>query len=98
MYTWNFHRALIESALAKGAHGYLSKTLPARDLVAAVEAVAAGEIVISEPPPHSGPASGLESPGRTGGLTDREAEVLALISDRRPRHMCSVAAFTGIFP
>ena len=29
VYTWNFHPALIESALAKGASGYLSKTLPA---------------------------------------------------------------------
>ena len=28
VYTWNFHPALIESALAKGASGYLSKTLP----------------------------------------------------------------------
>jgi DNA-binding NarL/FixJ family response regulator len=80
MYTWNFHPALIESALAKGAHGYLSKTLPARDLVAAVEAIAAGEIVISEPPPRSRPAAGLDWPGRHEGLTDREAEVLALIT------------------
>src|SRR5215203_2428531 len=27
VYTWNFHPALIDAALAKGAHGYLSKTL-----------------------------------------------------------------------
>ena len=80
VYTWNFHPALIESALAKGAHGYLSKTLPARELVAAVESIAAGEIVVSEPPPRSRPAPGLEWPGRTEGLTDREAEVLALIT------------------
>jgi DNA-binding NarL/FixJ family response regulator len=80
VYTWNFHPALIESALAKGAHGYLSKTLPARELVAAVESIAAGEVVVSEPPPRSRPAPGLEWPGRTEGLTDREAEVLALIT------------------
>src|SRR6478735_7224682 len=29
VYTWNFHAELIESALAQGASGYLSKTLPA---------------------------------------------------------------------
>jgi DNA-binding NarL/FixJ family response regulator len=80
IYTWNFHPALIESALAKGAHGYLSKTLPARDLVAAIELIAAGDVVISEPPSRSRPAPGLEWPGRTEGLTDREAEVLALIT------------------
>ena len=48
VYTWNFHPDLVEAARRKGAHGYLSKTLPARDLVAALEAVHAGEIVISD--------------------------------------------------
>ena len=51
VYTWNFHPALIHSALATGAAGYLSKTLPANELVTALESVAAGEIVVSEPPP-----------------------------------------------
>ena len=51
VYTWNFHPDLIESARQQGVHGYLSKTLPARDLVAALEAVHAGEIVVSDPPP-----------------------------------------------
>jgi DNA-binding NarL/FixJ family response regulator len=35
VYTWNFHPDLIRSAQQHGAHGYLSKTLPARELVAA---------------------------------------------------------------
>ena len=48
MYTWNFHPALIDSALGKGASGYLSKTLPARDLVTAIEAITDGAIVVSE--------------------------------------------------
>src|ERR1700742_3922720 len=48
VYTWNFHPDLIASARRHGAHGYLSKTLPARELVAALEAVHYGEIVISE--------------------------------------------------
>src|SRR4051812_18032506 len=37
VYTWNFHPALVESAMTKGASGYLSKTLPAHDLVTAIE-------------------------------------------------------------
>jgi len=45
VYTWNFHPDLIASAQQHGAHGYLSKTLPARELVAALEAVHAGEMV-----------------------------------------------------
>src|SRR5664280_484446 len=35
LYTWNFHPDLIRTARQQGVHGYLSKTLPARDLVAA---------------------------------------------------------------
>jgi DNA-binding NarL/FixJ family response regulator len=83
VYTWNFHPTLIDMALRKGAHGYLSKTLPAEDLVTAVESIAAGDVVISDPPPRSRPAAGLDWPGRTEGLTDREAEVLALITQGR---------------
>ncbi len=38
----------VQSARQHGAKGYLSKTLPARELVAAPEAVHAGEIIVSE--------------------------------------------------
>ncbi len=80
VYTWNFHPDLVESARRLGVHGYLSKTLPARDLVAALEAVHAGELVVSEPPPRPGSGLGLDWPGRGEGLTDRESEILALIT------------------
>ncbi len=80
VYTWNFHPDLIRSARERGAHGYLSKTLVARDLVGALEAVHAGEVVVSDPPPRARSASGLDWPGRSEGLTDREAEILALIT------------------
>src|SRR6476620_10211098 len=45
VYTWNFHPDLVVSARQQGAHGYLSKTLPARELVIALEAVHAGETI-----------------------------------------------------
>ena len=64
---------------AKGASGYLSKTLPARELVAALEAMHAGEIVVSPPRPTR-PTAGLDWPGRSEGLTERESEILALIT------------------
>jgi DNA-binding NarL/FixJ family response regulator len=80
VYTWNFHPALVDSARRLGVHGYLSKTLPARDLVAALEAVHAGEIVVSDPPPRPASGLGLDWPGRGEGLTDRESEILALIT------------------
>ncbi len=80
VYTWNFHPDLIESARARGAHGYLSKALPARELVEALEAVHAGEHVVSDTPGRYRPSPGQDWPGRSEGLTDREAEILALIT------------------
>src|SRR3978361_200037 len=46
VYTWNFHPDLVDHARRQGAHGYLSKTLPARELVTALEAVHAGDVVV----------------------------------------------------
>jgi DNA-binding NarL/FixJ family response regulator len=96
VYTWNFHPHLIDSARRQGAHGYLSKTLPAHDLVDALEAVHAGDIVISDPPGRSRAAVGLDWPGRREGLTDREAEILALITQGRSN--ADVAALTFLSP
>lgn len=80
VYTWNFHPDLVQAALELGVHGYLSKTLAARDLVAALEAVRAGQVVVSDPPKRAGSALGLDWPGRREGITDRESEILALIT------------------
>ncbi|MGH9269891.1 MAG: response regulator transcription factor [Ilumatobacteraceae bacterium] len=82
VYTWNFQRHLIDSALAKGASGYLSKTLPAAQLVSALEAIHDGEVVVSPAPPRTHGVS-QDWPGRTEGLTDRESEILALITQAR---------------
>jgi DNA-binding NarL/FixJ family response regulator len=80
VYTWNFHPDLIEQARKQGVHGYLSKALPARELIAALEAVHAGETVFSDPPGRAGGNNGLDWPGRGEGLSEREAEILALIT------------------
>jgi DNA-binding NarL/FixJ family response regulator len=96
VYTWNFHPDLINSALRQGAHGYLSKTLTARDLVQALETVHTGDVVVSDPPPRARSAPGLEWPGRQEGLTDREAEVLALITQGKSN--AEVAALTYLSP
>lgn len=96
IYTWNFHPDLISNARKLGVHGYLSKALPARDLVAALEAVHAGEVVVSDPPRRARSTSGLDWPGRGEGLTDREAEVLALITQGKSN--AEVAALTFLSP
>lgn len=96
VYTWTFRPELVDSAREQGACGYLSKALTAGDLVAALEAVHAGEIVVSPPPGRTRSAAGLDWPGRQEGLTDREAEILALITQGKSN--AEVAAVTYLSP
>lgn len=76
IYTWNVHPALAERAIQEGASGVLSKTLPARGLVDALEQVHGGRIVVS-PPPRPAESQALGGPE---GLSSRESEVLGLIT------------------
>ncbi len=80
IYTWTFRPDLIENAQKRGVRGYLSKALSSRDLVAALERIHAGELVVSDPPGRVRPNPALDWPGQGKGLTDRESEVLALIT------------------
>ena len=64
--------------------------------MAAIEAVHAGEVVISDPPRQSRSASGLDWPGRAEGLSDREAEILALITQGKSN--ADIAALTYLSP
>ncbi|HJV13190.1 MAG TPA: response regulator transcription factor [Propionibacteriaceae bacterium] len=96
VYTWNFHPDLVHSACRQGVHGYLSKALPARELVAALEAIHAGEVVISEPPVRARSIGGLNWPGQSEGLTDRESEILALITQGNSN--AEVAKLTYLSP
>lgn len=96
VYTWNFHPELIESASAQGVHGYLSKTLTAPELVAALEAVNSGEIVVSDSPARARSAEELDWPGKEEGITDRESEILALITQGKSN--AAVAELTYLSP
>ncbi|WP_420453678.1 response regulator transcription factor [Ilumatobacter sp.] len=81
VYTWNFSPELIETARRRGVGGYVSKAASGAELADAIEEVAAGRFVVSPPPPSRGrPESRGDWPGRSHGLTERESEVLALIT------------------
>ena len=82
VFSWNVTSELVERALAKGVAGYLDKSLSAEQIVAAIEAVHRGERVV---PSAGAGADSADSetaawPGRAHGLSNREAEVLALIT------------------
>ena len=96
VYTWNFHPDLVDQARRQGVQGYLSKSMPADDLVTALEKVHAGEVVVSEPPPRARPASGSDWPGRDTGLSDRESEVLALITQGKSNDEIAALCYLSI--
>lgn len=93
MFTWRFDADLIETGLGRGLHGYLSKSLEADDLVDALERIVAGEVVVAPDPADDDTRGGQHTggddeaarpwPGRDHGLSEREAEVLALITAGR---------------
>ncbi|NUP73594.1 MAG: response regulator transcription factor [Sinomonas sp.] len=80
VYSWNVDPGLMAAAVANGASGYLSKTLPGQQLLAALQAVHLGMPL--DEPERGGTATvvGGDWPGREEGITLREAEVLALIT------------------
>jgi DNA-binding NarL/FixJ family response regulator len=80
IYTSNTDPSLVDHALRLGVRGYLPKSLGAADLVDAIEQLAAGQLVILPPAPRDRTANARRWPGKLHDLTEREAEVLALIT------------------
>lgn len=81
VYTWDFSPTLVETAGRRRLGGYLSKALSGAELAESIERIAGGEFVVSEPPSeHGRPEARGDWPGRSYGLTERESEVLALLT------------------
>ncbi|MGH9028937.1 MAG: response regulator [Acidimicrobiales bacterium] len=75
----------VKSALSAGAAGYLTKDSARDDIKRALDAAAAGQAVLDPQVQSTLLRAALNRPARPAtlpdGLTEREAEVLALISD-----------------
>lgn len=80
IYTWNLQHGFVAQTLARGARGVLAKSLSSEELVACIERVHGGEVVVSAEAAGQHPLVLGDWPGRRHGLTAREAEVLALIA------------------
>lgn len=95
VYTWSFEDAAVDGALEQGACGYLSKELGRRELADAIVRIARGEVVVSDPPGlrHAG---GGEWPGQGHGLSERESEVLAMITQGYSNAEIASALFLSI--
>ncbi len=79
IFSWNVQPDLVERAITHGAAGYISKGLGADEVIDALEQVHAGKVVVPLEHEQVDRGAGMW-PGREWGLTEREAEVLALIT------------------
>lgn len=82
IYTWLSDEVLIDQALDRGFAGYLSKQLDADGLVEALVCIHHGDVVVAiDGRPTRAVDPPRQWPGRDLGLSEREAEVLALITN-----------------
>ena len=97
VYSWNTQPELVRQALAHGCAGYLDKSSSAEQLVDDIERIARGEVVV---PDHGdGAISGTPGgawPGQEHGLSAREAEILALITQGMTNEDITVRAYLSI--
>jgi DNA-binding NarL/FixJ family response regulator len=96
LYSWNLQPELVRAAAAKGVAGYLSKGLTAAELVEALEKVHDSEDIVISTPEERAEVVGGDWPGRAEGLTHREAEVLALITQGLSNQDVAARTFLSI--
>jgi NarL family two-component system response regulator LiaR len=96
VYSWNLEPKLIDEAVQGGASGYLSKVLTGPEVVAALERVMNGETVILSGDHETSVGGAGDWPGRSFGLSSREAEVLALITQGLSNREIADRAFLSV--
>lgn len=96
IYSWNLNRQLIDEALAAGACGYLSKVLSGPEIVAALERVMKGQTVVMTGDMETSVGGEGDWPGRSAGLSPREAEVIALITQGLSNQEIADRAYVSI--
>jgi DNA-binding NarL/FixJ family response regulator len=80
IYSWNLHGELVQDSITAGAAGYLSKGMEAEELVDAIEKIHVGQRVLPTGGGTVNPKPESAWPGKEFGLTVREAEIIALIT------------------
>ena len=81
IYSWNLEPDLIRAAMSGGASGYLSKVLTGPVIAEALQRIMGGETVVVTGEHETSVGAVGDWPGRSAGLSPREAEVLALIAN-----------------
>jgi two-component system response regulator DevR len=76
-----FDRAARQAAILAGAAGFVLKQIRGDELVAAIRRVAAGEVLLEEPPARQEPVFAHPTDPRLAQLTAQERRVLDLVSE-----------------
>lgn len=96
IYSWNLRPDLIRQAIDAGASGYLSKVLTGPAILSALERIMAGETLILGGDHESSIGGAGDWPGRSVGLSPREAEVVALIASGLSNQEIAERAYVSI--
>jgi len=81
VFSFSDHPQAVRHAMGAGAQGFISKAVPAQEIVDGVVAAAHGEcIVLTRSSQRAAIDRALRWPGREIGLTERESELLSLLS------------------
>jgi two-component system, NarL family, response regulator LiaR len=71
----------VRSAMQAGAQGFISKAAPRQQIIDGIKAAARGDrVVLTQRSQHAQIDEALRWPGRELGLTERESELLSLLS------------------
>ena len=96
VFTWKMDQDLIDAAVRRGATGYFAKSITAAELAEGLLQVAAGAHVIGAPRRRVPSGPGVEWPGRGQGISDRQSEILALIT--QGKRNVEIAELTHLSP
>lgn len=97
LYTWVLTPELVADARRRGIEAALPKGIEAGALVRALERIHAGEVLLDLIEDEDDtPAEGVSWPGQREGLTARESEVVALITDGLSNQEIATRAYLSI--
>jgi DNA-binding NarL/FixJ family response regulator len=81
VFTFSDRPEVVRLALRAGAQGFISKAVPRQQIIDGIKGAARGDrVVLTQRSQHSQIDEALRWPGREIGVTERESEILSLLS------------------